>query len=282
MNGLLMMAFTDRIKTKLLSYRWNALYKKNKLPEISLDEIGIRHQLFSPAFNEEICLPPYRGDESFDDFSVLFSVLYFHRPKIILELGTGYGNTTANICAHLDSHVFTVNALPDQISGRVTTYTLTNEEIGKVYRTQGFSQRVVQIYEDTKRMDLKKLISEKSVNFAIVDACHDSDYVLNDFLKIQPFMAPGSIVMLHDTHPSMKRHYIDSYIACMYLRKLGHNIKYIRNTSWAIWFEDDGVIRKSKLKRTLSSITASIDNLFFGRQETDLLRIRRHAKKNIP
>lgn len=281
MNGLLMTRLTDIIKAKLLSDRWNAFYKNNKLTEISLHDIGIEHQDISPVFIEEICLPPFRGDESFDDYSVLFSILDFHRPKVILELGTGYGNTTANICAMMDSQVFTVNALPDQISGRVTTYSLTNEEIGKVYRTQGFSQRIVQIYEDTKKMDLSRLVSEKSVDFAIVDACHDSDYVLSDFLKIQPLMAPGSIVMLHDTHPSMEKHYIDSYIACMYLRKLGHNIKYIKNTSWAIWFEKDGVISKSKIKRILSSITDSIDKLIFGSQQNDLLRIRRHAKKNI-
>lgn len=163
----------------------------------------------------------------------------------------------------------------------MTTYSLTNDEIGKVYRTQGFSQRIVQVYEDTKRMDLKlkNLISEKSVDFAIVDACHDSDYVLSDFLKIRPFMAPGSIVMLHDTHPSMEKHYIDSYIACMYLRKIGHNVKYIQNTSWAIWFDNDGTVSKSKIKQISSSITNSIGKLIFGNQQNDLMRIRGHSRR---
>ncbi len=94
-------------------------------------------------------------------------------------------------------------------------------------------------------------------------------------------MAPGSIVLLHDTHPSMEKHYIDSYIACMYLRKLGHNIKFIKNTSWAIWFQNDDIVRKSSTKNFLSSITNLLDRLIFGSQQTDLLRIRRHVKKYI-
>jgi len=276
MNPLL-----DKIKETLLIHRWRTFYKGNKLPEVSLEELGIECQIFSPIVSEEICLPPYRGDEKIDDYSVLFSVLNSKKPSVVLELGTGFGNTVANICSQLDSRVFTVNALPDQISGRVTTYSLTSDEIGSVYKTHGFSQRVTQVYEDTKKMNLKKIIPEKSIDFAIVDACHDSDYVLNDFQKLMPFMAKGSIVMLHDTHPSMEKHYIDSYIACMYLRKLGFNIKYIKTSSWAIWFEDTGTVKQNSIKHALSSITNSLEKMIFGNSQNDLLRIRRYAKKNI-
>lgn len=275
------MALTDTIKAKLMKNRWKAFYRNNKLPEISLGDIGIRHKIFSPAITEEICLPPYRGNEDFDDYSVLFSILDSQRPKVILELGTGYGNTVANICSTFGSKVITVNALPDQISGRVTTYVLTSEEIGKVYRSHGFSHRVVQVFEDTKKMYLNKYILQASVNLVIIDACHDPDYVLNDFQKILPFISSGSIVLLHDTHPSMRDHYMNSYLACMYLRKLGHNIRYVKGTSWAIWFEDDRNVHNSKVMQAFSSFANAIDRLIFGSQQIDLLRIRSHAKKLI-
>ena len=271
----------QRIKEALLRNHWRTFYRDNKLPEVCLDEFGIKYQVFAPIFLEEICLPPYRGDGKLDDYSALFSILDSQKPRVVLELGTGFGNTVANICSQLDCRVFTVNALPNQISGRVTTYSLTSDEIGSVYKTHGFSQRVAQVYEDTKTMNLKDLISEKSINFAIVDACHDSDYVLNDFKKVLPFMANGSIVMLHDTHPSMEKHYIGSYIACMYLRKLGFNIKYIKASSWAIWFENDGALRQSRIKHAISSIIRPLEKLIFGNNQNDLLRIRRYARKII-
>ena len=222
-------------------------------------------------------MPPYRGDEK------LITLCCF-----VLNSKSQVSSTWHWVWEHGCQHLFPIRqscihseCLPDQISGRVTTYSLTSDEIGSVYKTHGFSQRVTQVYEDTKKMNLKKIIPEKSIDFAIVDACHDSDYVLNDFQKLMPFMAKGSIVMLHDTHPSMEKHYIDSYIACMYLRKLGFNIKYIKTSSWAIWFEDTGTVKQNSIKHALSSITNSLEKMIFGNSQNDLLRIRRYAKKNI-
>ena len=247
-----------------------------------MEDLGIPQKDFAPIFFEEICIPPYRGEETLNDYSVLFSILDFSKPKEILELGTGYGNITANICASLDSQVFTLNALPEQISGRETTYTLTSDEIGQVYKAHGCSERIVQLFADTKKMELKKYLPVRGMDFAIVDACHDADYVMNDFLKIQPFMAPASIVLLHDTHPSMRNHYIDSYIACMYLRKLGHNIKFVKNTSWAIWFETDRTIKKNLMSTALSLLSNFVIKLIFKDHEKNLLSIRANAKKSLP
>lgn len=274
-----MKQFLEELKFRVLSSRWKVFKKKYLLPEIALKDLGFSPKVLYPRIMEEICLPPFRGDTNFDDFSALFSILEFMKPKLILELGTGYGNTTANICASFDSRVITVNALPEQISGRVTTYSLTQEDIGRVYRVNGFSERVVQVYEDTKKMNLAELVTGKSIDFAIVDGCHDSDFVLSDFLSIFPFMAHGSVVVLHDTHPSMEKHYLDSYIACMYLRKVGHNIKHVENTSWAIWFAKDAVVPRNFVEKVTHSITTILDLCIFGSRQNDLLRIRRHAKK---
>lgn len=275
-----MKTIIEELKKNLLRVRWNSFFKRNKLPEITLEDLEITLKPFTPSISEEICLPPFRGDEDLNDYSVLFSLLDFCNPKLVLELGTGYGNTVANICSRLDSKVITVNALPDQISGRVTTYSLSRENIGKVYRSNGFADRVVQIYADTKTIDLGDLLSERCVDFAIVDACHDSDYVLNDFRKIQPYMAPGSVVVFHDTHPSMQKHYIDSYIACMYLRKLGHNIKYIKNSSWAIWFANEALVNKNRSYLVTSPVANFFERKIFGSEQTDLLRIRGYAKRH--
>jgi predicted O-methyltransferase YrrM len=169
-------------------------------------------------------------------------IVYGANPAIVLELGTAHGNTPANICAGTSATVYTVNALPEQISGDSVTFTnaLTKEEIGRVYREAGFGSRVVQIFENTLTIDYERSIKGKIVDVAIIDACHDYDYVLHDFFAIQPVLRDGAIVLLHDTCPSMKMHLASSYWACMHLRRKGYHICHIRDTWWGYWKKPDG------------------------------------------
>ncbi len=120
----------------------------------------------------------------------------------------------------------------------MTTYELDREEIGRVYRKFGFTDRVTQIFENTLTLDLSSYFAKPCIDLAIIDACHDTSYVLSDFKKIAPFVTLGGIVLLHDTHPSMRGHLSGSYIACMKLRQQGWNVKHIRGTWWGIWIKD--------------------------------------------
>ncbi|HMO34619.1 MAG TPA: class I SAM-dependent methyltransferase, partial [Gemmatales bacterium] len=150
--------------------------------------------------------------------------------------GTAHGNTTANICKQSPSAmVYSVNALPEQISGEIITFALTRNEIGRVYRQLGYSHRVQQIYANTLDLNLADYLQPATVDFAIVDACHDTPFVINDFCKLVPFMRTGGIILLHDTHPSMEEHLLGSYRACMYLRQKGYDIRHIQNTWWGYW-----------------------------------------------
>jgi hypothetical protein len=272
------MNLINKLKLKILKIQWERYYSKYRLPEIRLSDLGVIANKYEPTFMESICIPPYLGDSHLNDYSVLFSLLDHIKPEIILEFGTAHGNTIANICSYHNSEVYTVNALPEQIEGRITTYTLTKNEIGCVYRKFGFSERVSQIYENTKNIDLNQYLDEKSVNFAIIDACHDSDFVVNDFLKVLPFMGNNSVVLLHDTHPSLSKHYIDSYIGCMYLRKLGFDILYIEESSWAVWFSNKGFIGKGLITKLRLFIINFVNRLIFGDIETEIKRIRKYAK----
>jgi hypothetical protein len=53
-------------------------------------------------------------------------------------------------------------------------------------------------------------------------------------------MREGSVVLFHDVHPSMVEHLRESYLACMYLRKLGYNIQLLKDTWWGLWRREDG------------------------------------------
>lgn len=217
--------------------RWDYFWKNFQLPEVYMKDFTGKEVSVSPRITEMLCMPPYEGSTEFskDDIGPLLSLIKWNNPATVLEFGTAHGATVANICAITQAQVYTVNALPDQIEGNITTFTLAQEEIGYVYRKYGFSDRVVQIYENTKNINVLDFLPEKSVDLAIIDACHDSDFVINDFLKVLPVLHSKSIVFFHDTHPSMQNHLASSYIAVMYLRRMGFNVKHLAHTWWGIW-----------------------------------------------
>lgn len=234
---------------KSLSWRWASFIKNirkeiplriyrilNSLPSVRLEAVTQESVRLERLILQDICLPPFKGPRTHDDITPLLTIAQSVNPEIIVELGTAHGNTVANL-AHLfpKSHIYTVNAPVEDQSGELTTYELTKEEIGQVYRkyTQNFN--ITQIYANTLNLDLSPYLLPNSVDFAIVDACHDTDYVINDFMKVYPYMSLKGVILLHDTHPSMKGHLEGSYRACVNLRRKGFDIRHISNTWWAIW-----------------------------------------------
>jgi predicted O-methyltransferase YrrM len=207
------------------------------LPEVDWRQDLEHHRILDPIL-DDICLPPYFGATDQNDYATLVSIAAVLQPAVVLELGTAYGNTVANICRHCPSaRIYTVNALAEEQTGIMTTFTLGRNEVGRVYRKYGFERRVTQIFSNTLTMDLSRYFPKPVVDLAIIDACHDPEYVLNDFRKVLPFLSERGVVMLHDTHPSMRKHLIASYRACMTLRKSGLDVRHMRNTWWAIWLD---------------------------------------------
>jgi predicted O-methyltransferase YrrM len=206
------------------------------LPSISLDEIAPDLPPQVEPILEHICLPPYFGPKEHDDFAPLMRIASYCRPQIIVEFGTAHGNTVANLCRCCpEARVYTVNAPAELQTGNIVTFELSKDEIGQVYRAYGFSHRVTQIFENTLDLDLGRIFCEPVVDLAIVDACHDTEYVVNDFYKVVPYVGANGIVLFHDTHPSMVGHLCGSYQACVRLHRSGFGIRHVRGTWWAIW-----------------------------------------------
>lgn len=206
------------------------------LPSVPLGLIVPAVTPLFPPIVDDICLPPYFGADDHDDYTPLMTLVRALRPEVVLELGTAFGNTVANICYQLpDAKVYTVNAPAEEQTGSTTTYQLNRAEIGMVYRKHGFEGRVTQIFANTLNLDLATYFQAPVVDLAVIDACHDREYVLNDFAKVICFMKTSGFILLHDTSPSMKDHLIGSYSACMVLRRRGFDIRHLENTWWAIW-----------------------------------------------
>lgn len=203
---------------------------------MQLEEIarGVVLPEFDPIL-DDICMPPYHYREH-DDMGTLFAVAAAIKPRMILELGTAHGNTTANLCKyHPEARIVSVNATAADQSGETTTFSLSSADIGRVYRRFGYSSQVEQVFENTLELDLETVLGTRKVDLAIVDACHDKPYVMNDFLKCHPFMSSSGVMLLHDTHPSREGHLAGSYDACVQLRADGHDIRHIRHTWWGVW-----------------------------------------------
>lgn len=241
----------DQVVASLrVGYHRTALFPKYRLPEISLSSLDINEQSNKPLIMDDICMPPYYSfgesdkttphwSSDHDDIGPLLALIAKRSPKIIVELGTAHGNTTANICQQcIGATVYTINAPVEVQTGDTTTFDLTVDEIGDVYRKHGFADRVIQIYKNTLDLDLSEYLDKPLLDIAIIDACHDEEYVINDFLKVEPYVSPGGMILLHDTHPSMKQHLVGSYVGCMKLRARGYDIQHLEGTWWGIWIKE--------------------------------------------
>lgn len=254
-------------KRRFHNYVWGYFWENFQLPQITIKKISPNYTIFEPKITEDICLPPYLGDSDFQDYSILISLVKDLMPSQLLELGTAHGNTVANICVESNARIYTVNALPEQMEGNIVTYTLTINEIGRVYREHGFQDRVVQIFENTKKLDILEYLPPGSIDMAFIDACHDSDFVVNDFFKILPSLSDKAVVLFHDTHPSIEHWYLDSYIGCMYLRKLGFNIIHIEGSSMGYWSAKNPKFQMSIKTQLQNWIHTRIGFLVYGKHE---------------
>jgi hypothetical protein len=220
-----------------LRVRWRKW--RHGLPRVGMGSLLRAVPEVEAPIVEAICMPPYYWATDHDDYAPAMQLARGLRARLIVELGTAHGNTTANLCRHCpDAEVVTVNAPAEVMTGVGTTFALTREQIGHVYRGAGFGGRVKQLFANTLDLDLSGVVPARSVQLAIVDACHDPEYVENDFRKVEPYVADDGVMLLHDTHPSMEGHLRGSYAACMELRRQGYDIRWLEGTWWGVWVRD--------------------------------------------
>jgi predicted O-methyltransferase YrrM len=233
------MNLVSTIKGKFRAVRIRVMQALHGLPEIELPQPVTNSEIAEPIA-DKICMPPFYFDTAHDDFFPLMRLARALDPRVIVELGTAHGNTSANLALNCPrARIITVNAPVELMTGSSTTYSLTRDEIGAVFLGAGFGDRVTQVFANTLDLDMScSLQPGEKIDLGIVDACHDEEYVINDFLKLLPFMSDRGIILLHDTDKKMEGHLRGSYMACMKLRQRGHDIRQLRDTWWGVWRRD--------------------------------------------
>lgn len=139
------------------------------------------------------------------DAEVIGSACANANAKIILEIGTSRGETTALIAKNAPkASVYTVNILPEDIpsGGILTTHALTREQIGSYYRAMNL-KNIRQIFANTKNWEP----DFGPIDVAFIDGCHDAYFVFNDTRKVLKHCRPGSLIMWHDFNPKLIRRY---------------------------------------------------------------------------
>jgi predicted O-methyltransferase YrrM len=136
------------------------------------------------------------NDRRLRDAEVIGAACANGEPRILLEIGTGRGRTTAIMARNApQAVVHTVNIPPEEIrsGGEFVTGALQREEIGSFCREQGLSN-VRQILANTAHWSP----DFGPIDVALVDGCHDAKFVVSDTCKILDRSRPGSLILWHD------------------------------------------------------------------------------------
>jgi predicted O-methyltransferase YrrM len=145
-------------------------------------------RLFAKGRNNEIAY-----------YNFLFSIAIAIRPRVILELGTGPGNS---------SRAF-IRALQYWKSVTGSDYfRLHSCDIDPALgqRLRGFGP-IVQTYTmKTDELALHWATYKTEIDLLFIDADHSHEQSLRDFLNFSPWVRPDGLVVLHDTYPLTQKH----------------------------------------------------------------------------
>ncbi len=145
------------------------------------------------------------NDRRYHDATVIGSACRNGAPKILLEIGTSFGRGTALMAQNAPGGlVYTVNIPPEEIDegGKLVTFAPSRDDIGRYYRKKGLTN-VRQIFANTAtwKPDFGP------IDVALIDGCHDADFVYNDTCKVLEMCRPGSIILWHDFNPTLVKVY---------------------------------------------------------------------------
>lgn len=141
------------------------------------------------------------------------------RPRVVVETGTCHGASTIWIAAAMKEaggglvHTFDDFEVPDKPG--LKTAALYQDRLAKVrerFERAGVAD-LVRIHKGNSRVEVARARGELAaagggggVHLAFLDGDHTFEGVLEDFRAVEPVLAVGGYVVLHDTFPQTCRH----------------------------------------------------------------------------
>jgi predicted O-methyltransferase YrrM len=154
------------------------------------------------------------------DAETIGTVVRNANPAICLDIGTAAGQTAALMAVNApQAKIYTVNIPPEEIlsgeGGKLTTVALEREKIGAYYRERKLTN-ITQILANTAKWEPDM----GPIDLALIDGCHDTEFVYNDTRKVLKHMKSGSFILWHDFNPELAKKYHWIYSVCMGVEKL--------------------------------------------------------------
>jgi predicted O-methyltransferase YrrM len=145
------------------------------------------------------------NDRRLRDAEVIAGACANEARKIALEIGTGAGLTTTLMAENApQATLYTVNIPPEEIAagGVYTTFAPSRDQIGRAWRERKL-ENVVQILANTATWEP----DFGPIDVALIDGCHDAEFVYGDTSKVLAHSRPGSLILWHDFHPALRSVY---------------------------------------------------------------------------
>jgi len=136
------------------------------------------------------------------DLYALLRVVLWVKHKVIFEIGTFKGVTTAHMVINSDAQIYALD-LPRDMATDLRGYTPSDaallqarDQIGRFYRQFNRSGRIHQLFGDSRTFDYAAYYG--SMELVLVDACHLCDYVLSDSRHAARLLGPRGVIVWHD------------------------------------------------------------------------------------
>lgn len=141
----------------------------SRLREAALESVPIHQRNHPSEFNRH---------EVFDHVAFISYMAMWYRPTLYVEYGIREGACVEAVMPHCREVWGIDTAIYRSRDPRFKFFHMTTRE---------FAQTLVR--------------SEPKIDMAFIDACHESEAVLQDFDDLFPWIIDDGMVFLHDTHP---------------------------------------------------------------------------------
>jgi predicted O-methyltransferase YrrM len=149
-----------------------------------------------------LSIAPGHGGMPAQDIYALLRVVRWIKPKVIFEIGTYQGVTTAHLALNSDAQIHTLDH-PREMATNLKSYTpidaaavQVRDQIGRFYRQSNQAGRIHQLFGDSRTFDYQAYYG--SADLVLVDACHLYDYVISDSHQAARLLGPRGVIVWHD------------------------------------------------------------------------------------
>jgi predicted O-methyltransferase YrrM len=161
------------------------------------------------------------------DVCCILSLIKYHKPKNLLEIGTHYGHTTKIISDKFPELKITTIDPGDKVQFADRSHIqqqeyLSQDEIGKMFRG---NENINLIKEDFHQIDFKE-----TFDFIFIDGDHTYPAVINDTKKSLSLLNPKGVIIWHDWEN------VKDVNAALNEFNLPNPIVYLHNT-WIAYYE---------------------------------------------